>query len=256
MLPHFEWLMSAGLGYAGYLVCRDRARNPSARLRRHALALYETACERQKTMPDVHEFETRVWRAIFSQLRQWPSFPLAMEVFSIARVLYAAENFTVLAPPHAAASTAEQLRYCQSITERTAKWDEPQFPDIMVETISRALVDFFRLLPVSALQTAEGLRTSPLSPDGLPELDVLEALGNPMPAIESLISPFYSERVLAHGLFAFLRMRLDENVRNTAVLDGLPPQGADNAVSTVRAYMKDTPFETLFFAKIPVPSPT
>lgn len=272
LAPFAILIAVAGLGYWLVTAIYNRPAARMARGRADAERLYEAALALQKAkgFPEAEAFRSRVWGRLYELLdERYPSLGIAAEMVTLIEALYRAEGFTGEIPkPPEEVGEIELARYRDRIGALTAKFGRPEVIERAYETLLLALWDFCRLLPPNALQTRDELLEAAEagSMAGPFAIRLMEALPKTGEAVEALAFPFYRRDAIDAGLFAGLRERLS---RNQLGASGLPyePRFYDSPKlvnpsdhegsphEIVHAYLKETPFEGLFSAGIPLEIP-
>jgi len=233
--------------------------------RTRALYAAALAVRTQCSFPTPDDFGSEVWRELKEKRGTLlPSFDIAARMFPIAEALYAHEGFGADLPLLPATATLlEGARYRDYLSNLTTRLSKPDAVKVARDAIVASLAEFCDTLPPLALQTEEKLVESAeiaalKSVFSVPVLDSLDA-GR---AIQATVLPFYRQEIIASGLFADLRVQFD---RNQHEMSGVP-YTPDNYESPklinpvdhkgtpselVTGYLRYTPFEELFDARMP-----
>ena len=147
------------------------------------------------------------------------------------------------------------------------KVSHPGVIDLARDTIVQAMLGPSKFLPpVMAQRTLEPADAADKAGPGSEfSVRLTDLLRNVPQAVEATMLPFRSQEVMAAGLFAPLRSRIDRNKismssgpRSTTTLQ--PPsiaptehRGTNDEI--VRGYLRDTALENLFLAQVPFELP-
>jgi len=258
--------------YQAYIFYRDHPATQARRNRKQASALYEAilVAQQANAFPRADVFRELVSQDLVSALGdRLPSSDLASCMLTTAEELYQREGFTDPPPlPQPDSTRLELARAVDALSSRLALVSRADAADLARETIVGALVDFCRCLPAMAFQEAEKVKHAIAEKDVAAAISVslLETLAQPGLAIETLILPFYSERVIAAGLFAQLRGQLDRDQHLMSEVPYLPEHyqspklinpkdHAGTPFDLVDGYLRHTPLQLLFAAELPFAIP-
>ena len=255
------------LGWQGYRFYRDL---PSVQARRNAertRALYAAALaiRTEHKFPSPEDFGGQVWCALKEARGDLiPSFDIAARIFPLAEALYAHEGFGAELPSLPETSTLlEGARYRDYLSSLTSRLSKPDAVKVARDAVVASLKEFCDVLPPLAFQTEEKLLESAniselKSEFAVPLLEYVDT-GR---AVEAAILPFYSQNVISSGLFTDLRDQLD---RNQHEMSGIPytpdnyqspklinpSKHKGTPLEVVTGYLRHTPLEMLFGARMP-----
>ena len=177
-----------------------------------------------------------------------PAYSLYLNMMEISQRLYEMEKFANPLPPIPPKDTVEEGRYRDmllSFQKRSA--DAPATLALFADALSKAYLDFLENLPgMTRTDRATFARTDEVQ--HFATFPLLDVLPKPGQAVERLIAPFFAEPVIELGLFAELRKQIERNAADAFRGKNDPPlpsafQGS--AEEIVRAYLKNTPLESL-----------
>ena len=179
-----------------------------------------------------------------------PSKSIVQPFIHVVTSLYNAEGFTA-PPPFSSAiiNTLEGARYRDHLLDLHRKATRASTTlDGMYWTLSNSLLGLMRELPALAFDQSEGTTTVPL----------LEIIDVPK-AVSSVTAPFLNEGLNLLGIFAAIRTQLSKNILEASKGNSKKLIRPDDYEGTpkeiVHAYLKDTPLQALFDARIPFSIP-
>jgi len=244
---------------------------PGVRARRDhrkAVSLYRRASahEAVSALPGPEQFALQV----NDQLTKGGPAPAAAAGFTIAaRTLYEDEEF-VLKPPGPASGTSalDAARYRDAVATWIAKVSNADAIDIARETVVRSFGNISKLLaPLVRDLPHEEVGGSGVS-QAEQQLAVrfMDVLTDIPQAVEILIQPYFSQKVISAGLFTALRDQLEVNAvdmsgasrtmpGHTPSKTVAPTQHKGSHDEIVHGYLRQTPLEALFYAKLPFQIP-
>jgi hypothetical protein len=133
---------------------------------------------------------------------------------------------------------------------------EPSQTDLAVDAIAQSFAAFTGTLPPAALQSLEQVIREDDKP--LFSVSLIDFLPSAGRSVEELVFPFFASKLIAADLFAALRKRLDDNQheatggKSKLIMPSDSPLPPDRLV---KAYLRGTPFQSLFTAAIPFAIP-
>jgi hypothetical protein len=159
-----------------------------------------------------------------------------------------------------AATEIEEGRYRDELIAQQRKIvDAPRTLDVFNTTLSKTYLTYIELLPPIAKSRPEEFSKcgNQEAFASFPLIDVLPDVAKP---VTSFMLPFFGQDVTDIGLFTALRKQLDLNLQQVSAgvstSSGskivMPDKHKGTARETVATYLNNTPFESLFFAPVPL----
>jgi len=225
------------------------------------------ALQRSGSAPDAEEFVRSVAKDL-QALKRYPVETISNRFQSCARSLFDAEGFAVVPPPPGEVSDLVAARYRDELSQLLVRLSNPDAIDLAHDTLLKSQKDFCQHLPPIALKfsVAERQRAESDRQGAQFSIRLIDVLPDVRSAIEALIQPFYSQKVISAGLFSKLRTQLE---RNRHEMSGVPytpinygssellspgqAKGEDEDIA--RGYLRQTVFEEIFFEEIPFEIP-
>jgi hypothetical protein len=177
-----------------------------------------------------------------------PIYPVFHKMVVIAGMLYEAEDLGNPLAPLPPQNTIEEGKYRDRLLAQTKKIADPaKTLDLITETIGDSLINFADALPAMArskvLQDEQHAYTVPL-------IDLLPNVGT---LVTELLDPFCATEVASLDLFHGFREQFKQNlVANKKGKEFISPdehKGTPREI--VRAYLTNTPIQSLFDVSIP-----
>ncbi|HEV2878455.1 MAG TPA: type IV secretory system conjugative DNA transfer family protein [Candidatus Eremiobacteraceae bacterium] len=195
---------------------------------------------------------------LYDTWQPWFPAPAVYETMGeIAAALYAAEEFEFVPSVSSAPSRIEegrqrdrlllQMRRCEDVSTTTA---------VFSDTLTHAFSSVRNALPPMACTTLDELFGDAELPIALATVPLIDVLSDAGTVVHIIMLSFFSEPVRRLNLFFDLRAQLDRNLINASAGASAgktiwPDQHKGSAREIVRAYLHDTPFETLFDVQLP-----
>lgn len=232
-------------------VRQKRTSTDTEKLYSHALSVVKNA-----GVPSGEAFADDIADKLIGTGDEIAPVPVLEKLLTAAKRLFLDEGFFidgVPAPPPVSHSI-EGARYRDRLSEYIGKvGTADRFRDTIMDSARGVL----NALPQSVYIKRAEVTGEP--PFAVPLIDLLPNIGR---VVEDLILPFYEERVISAGLFKNLREQFDRNLHliskvpfnyeNRASAKLIMPSAYDGtAEEIVRGYLKNTPFEDLFYASVP-----
>lgn len=222
--------------------------------------LYAQAQQRSITanFPDTDKFlDAHIDRFIDAIRDDLPAYHIYLTMVRITEAIYKAENLNNPLPPMIGGNAIEEGRYRdQLIAHQRKTADAPRTLELINGTLAKSYLDFIAALPSLAKSTpAEFAKCDEVEPFAtFPLIDVLPDAGK---TIMPLILPFFRDDVAQLGLFADIRTQLDRNFADASGTDYptpshkriMPETHPGSPREIIWAYLHDTPFENLFYAR-------
>lgn len=226
-------------------------------------ALFQATQQRvtAANFPATDVFVSAHLHRVLEQLRDsLPTDSIFDSYGTVAVALYDAEDLSNSLPPLPPMTdgTIEDGRYRDRLLTRVRKIAEPDKTlDVINRTLGNAFVTFVRNLPPIAHVTFEQFGEERHSFATVPLIDVLPNAGV---VILELMTAFHPDEIEELGLFTSLRNQLDRNLHDAS---GVPTSAPANKLvfptdykgspqAIVRAYLRNTPFEALFYCPVPM----
>ncbi len=238
----------------------------AARDRRKSHALYQRACAVHSAMPapSPAQFAQEVGERL-DELGCPPA--VYCNLLPTALALYEGEGFAAAPPPPANGTALDAARYRDTVSAWILKVSHPGAIDLARESIVQAMLGLSQFLPpVMAQRTLEPVDAADKAGPGSEfSVRLTDLLRNVPQAVEATTMPFRSPAVMAAGLFAPLRSRIDRNQISMSsaprLTSSVPPllvaptehRGTNDEI--VRGYLRDTVLENLFLAQVPFELP-
>jgi DNA helicase HerA-like ATPase len=210
--------------------------------------------------PDAEKFmDAFIDRFIDAIRDDLPAYQIYLAMAHITDALYKEENLNNPLPPLVAANAIEEGRYRdQLIAHQHKTQDAPRTLEVFNTTLGKCYLDFIAALPAIAKSTpAEFAKCDEV--EHFATFPLIDIVPDAAKLVMPIISPFFREDADQLGLFANIRKQLDRNFHEASGADYSVPshklitpdkhKGPPREI--VSAYLKNTPFEALFYVPIP-----
>jgi hypothetical protein len=209
--------------------------------------------------PDTEKFmDAHLDRLLDAIQGDLPAYSIFRSMTQITEELYKAENLNNPLPPLVSGSAIAEGRYRDELIAQQRKTvDAPRTLEVFSASLGKAYLDFLGTLPPIAKSTREEFSKCD-EQRAFATFALIDVLPNPEKTVTSLMLPFFAQEVEDIGVFTVLRKQLERNVNQIAAGAAtggkliMPDKYKGTAREIVGAYLSNTPFESLFYADIPL----
>lgn len=198
--------------------------------------------------PAVESFiDSHIDRFLEALASDLPAYGIFGSMVLTTEALYKKENLNNPLPPLTVSSEIEEGRYRDDLVAQQRKSvDAPRTLKVFNGTVSKAYLDFIRLLPAVAKTTPEEFsRRDDIQP--FATFPLVDVLPDGPQAVSAVMFPFLTDEVAQIGLFSSVRRQVERNFRDAVPLE--KHKGTTREIVT--DYLHHTELEELFYAPVP-----